>query len=453
MGGVPSTYPRVRWRQSLIVRVIILCALLVICLLGAVYVATRFYFAQVVEEMREQTDKIADIVSLYYEENPVAPLEDLKAELSREGADIQFLEGEAMQTMVTIEHDELGQMYKVAYSTLPLPDGRKALLTVRLNLQPQTEIVKAFQNKYLITLTLGFLLTIGLMVYFIAKTLRPLRELTQRCSRISQGHLENVEIRKNAGEILALEHTFNGMVNALKEKELMEANLRQAQRLSALGSLAAGVAHDIRNPLNSIKLLSSHVSDNLEQEEHRERAVKQLRTIRQEVDRLEEIVTGFLSMAREQELNPVPSKVDALLDECVQLLKKDAEERGVRLVHELRAGETELMLDSKQWKRAVINVVLNALEATPRGGRVRLFSRLTDKTCEIEVRDDGPGMSPEIAERAFDPYFTTKHTGTGLGLSITRGIVEEHGGAIQLSSGEQAGCQVLITLPLRNLQP
>ena len=115
-------------------------------------------------------------------------------------------------------------------------------LTVRLNLQPQTEIVKAFQNKYLITLTLGFLLTIGLMVYFIAKTLRPLRELTQRCSRISQGHLENVEIRKNAGEILALEHTFNGMVNALKEKELMEANLRQAQRLSALGSLAAGVA-------------------------------------------------------------------------------------------------------------------------------------------------------------------------------------------------------------------
>jgi len=452
MGEPPSTYPKVRWRQSLIVRVIILCALLVICLLGAVYIATRFYFAQIVEEMREQTDKIANIVSLYYEENPAAPLEELRAELSREGADIQFLEGETMQTLVTIEHGEDGQMSKVAYSTLPLPDGRKALLTVRLQVQPQTEILKAFQNEYLLTLTVGFLLTLGLMVYFIAKTLRPLGELTRRCGRISQGHLENVEIRKNTGEILALEHMFNGMVNALKEKELMETNLRQAQRLSALGSLAAGVAHDIRNPLNAIKLLSSHASDNLAASENHERAAHQLRTIRKEVDRLEEIVTGFLSMAREQELNPVPSKVDALLDECVQLLKKDAEERGVRLVHELRAGETELMLDSKQWKRAVINVVLNALEATPRGGRVRLFSRLTDKTCEIEVRDDGPGMSPEIAERAFDPYFTTKHTGTGLGLSITRGIVEEHGGAIQLSSGEQAGCQVLITLPLRNLQ-
>src|SRR5690606_36301600 len=128
--------------------------------------------------------------------------------------------------------------------------------------------------------------------------LRPLRDLTQRCGRISQCHLENVEIRKNAGEILAREHMFNGMVNALKEKELMEANLRQAQRLSALGSLAAGVAHDIRNPLNSIKLLSSHVSDNLDRAENRERASRQLLTIRKEVDRLEQIVTGFLSMAR-----------------------------------------------------------------------------------------------------------------------------------------------------------
>ena len=453
MGASPSTYPKVRWRQSLIVRVIILCVLLVMCLLGAVYVATRYYFAQVVEEMREETDKIATIVSLYYEENPAAPLEDLRAELSREGADIQFLDGEAMQTMVTIEHDEAGQMYKVAYSTLPLPDGRKALLTVRLNVQPQTEIVKAFRNEYLLSLTAGFLLTIGLMVYLIAKTLRPLRDLTQRCGRISQGHLEHVDIRKNTGEILALEHTFNGMVTALKEKELMETNLRQAQRLSALGSLAAGVAHDIRNPLNSIKLLSSHVSDNLDKAENRERASKQLRTIRKEVDRLEDIVTGFLSMAREQELNPAPNKVDALLEECVQLIRKDAEQRGVRLVHELRVGETELMLDAKQWKRAVINVLLNALEATPRGGRVRLFSRVTDETCEIEVRDDGPGMPPEVAERAFDPYFTTKQTGTGLGLSITRGIVEEHGGSIEITSREHTGCQVLITLPLQDLQP
>ena len=157
-------------------------------------------------------------------------------------------------------------------------------------------------------------------------------------------------------------------------------------------------------------------------------------------------------MAWDQELTPTPNKVTALLDQCVHLIRKDAEQRGVRLTHELRAGETELMLDSKQWKRAVINVLLNALEATPRGGRVRVFSRVTDESCEVEVRDDGPGMPSEVTERAFDPYFTTKETGTGLGLSITRGIVEEHGGSIHLTTREQTGCQPLITQPLWNLQ-
>ena len=86
---------------------------------------------------------------------------------------------------------------------------------------------------------------------------------------------------------------------------------------------------------------------------------------------------------------------------------------------------------------------------TRRCGSVRLFSRVTDRHCEIEIRDDGPGMPPDVLERAFDPYFTTKQTGTGLGLSITRGVIEEHGGTIHLSSREAGGCQVLIIMPLR----
>ena len=106
------------------------------------------------------------------------------------------------------------------------------------------------------------------------------------------------------------------------------------------------------------------------------------------------------------------------------------------------------MLDPKQWTRAIINVLINALEACPTGGRVRLFSRVTDRACEVEIRDDGPGMSDVQLERAFEPYFTTKPTGTGLGLSITRGIIEEHAGSIALSSPPGHGCQVLITLPL-----
>ena len=108
------------------------------------------------------------------------------------------------------------------------------------------------------------------------------------------------------------------------------------------------------------------------------------------------------------------------------------------------------MLDPKQWKRAILNILLNALEACPRDGRVRILSRRTDTQCEIEIRDDGPGIPKEVLEQVFDPYFTTKPGGTGLGLSITRGIVEEHGGTIDVTSSSEWGCQVLITMPLES---
>jgi two-component system sensor histidine kinase HydH len=238
------------------------------------------------------------------------------------------------------------------------------------------------------------------------------------------------------------------MVSALREKATVEANLRRAQRLSAIGTLAAGVAHDVRNPLNAIKLLSSQALDELKEHATNGGPSKALHTIRSEVDRLEDIVSGFLSLAKEEELRREMRRLDPILDECLNLVRKDAESRGVRVSGELRAGDAELSLDAKKLKRAVLNVLLNALEACPPGGRVRMFSRVLHDAAEIEIRDDGPGLTPETIEHAFDPYYTTKPTGTGLGLSITRGIIEEHGGSIRLTSAIGQGTQVLITLPL-----
>jgi len=243
------------------------------------------------------------------------------------------------------------------------------------------------------------------------------------------------------------------MVASLKEKEIVESNLRQAQRLSAIGNLAAGVAHDIRNPLNAIKLLSSHALDSLDTHPGTEVPAKQIRTIRNEVDRLENIVSGFLSLAKEEELHFEEAALDPILEECLNLVKQDAESRKIRLTHELRVGDTALMMDPQKMTRAVLNVLINALEICPEGGRVRLFSRIVDAACEIDIRDDGPGIPDEALERVFDPYFTTKTTGTGLGLSITRGIVEEHQGTIVITSSEGRGCQVLITLPINQEKP
>lgn len=447
--GAFHVHTEVRWHHSLIVRVVALCAVLVMCLLGSVYVLTAHYYRQLAQDMEAQAADIVEIVATGLERTAGAVnLEDIAKDVGgKKGmarTEIVWAPEGARPAPIAPRHTDEGYVYRTR-----IPAGGQWVdVTTTFMITPQTELVRAFKNRYLLALTGGFLLALGLMVYLIARTLRPLRELANSCAEISEGNLRNVAVRGTSGEVLALGETFNRMVESLREKEKVEANLRQAQRLSAIGNLAAGVAHDVRNPLNAIKLSSSHALDTLPDVPDTATTIKQLKAIRAEVDRLEDIVSGFLSLAREEELRREPRAVDSLLEECLHLVHKDAESRKVRLISELRCGDTTLLLDPKQMRRAILNVLINALEACPEGRRVRLFSRLTDRACEIEVRDDGPGMSREVLEQAFDPYFTTKKTGTGLGLSITRGIIEEHGGTISLSSSDGQGCQVLITFPL-----
>lgn len=444
-----NLFMRVPWHKSLFFRVVVLCAVLLLCLFSSVIVITHHFFQEAAQQMETQAADIAYSLEIRFEEGFEDDYGILETELTDlyKGVDIK-LDEQAEEDQVatfTIERLKDGGFARVA--RIPLMNAANpVLMTVTMTIFPQTEILSAFRNRYMMALIGVFIVALGLMVYFIGKALRPLMRLSESCAAIGSGELNMVSTKGISGEILALEQTFNDMVSSLREKEMMEGKLRQAQRLSALGNLAAGVAHDVRNPLNAIKLLSSHSLDMLENEDHP--ASKPMRTIRVEVDRLEEIVSSFLSLARETELCPEPRELEPLLQECVRLFHKDAEARGVRLISDFRTPGLILSLDGKQMMRAVLNVLLNALEACPEGGRVRLFSRLTDSVCEIEIRDDGPGLSKEAVERVFDPYFTTKPGGTGLGLSITRGIVEEHGGSIELSSSPGLGCQVLIRLPL-----
>lgn len=447
------TFIAVPWHKSLFFRVIILCAVLLLCLFGSVVVITRHFVQETMRQMEAQAMDIAHSLEIRFEEGYDADYASLETELMDlyKGVDIKLDENEEKTHAASFSIQRLPSGAIVRVARVPMINKEHpVLMTVSMTVQPQIEILRAFRNRYMIALMTVFVLDLVLMMYFIGKALRPLVRLSETCAAISRGQLAAVNPHGGSGEILALEETFNGMVASLREKELMETKLRQAQRLSALGNLAAGVAHDIRNPLNAIKLLSGHALDTIGKEDHP--AQKSLRTINSEVDRLEEIVSSFLSLARETELKPEYLEVDILLEECVRLFQQDAEARGIRLGCDLHARGLLLMLDPKQWKRAILNILLNALEACPRGGRVRILSRRTDTQCEIEIRDDGPGIPKEALEQVFDPYFTTKPGGTGLGLSITRGIVEGHGGSIDVTSSEEWGCQVLIRMPLKDIE-
>ncbi len=447
-----TSHSAVRWRDSLITRIIALCAVLVACLFGAVYFLTGHYYKQVVTAFQQRAEHIAERAKIVLETISPEDLDrELRAHQQIEGVPIdlnpiaEVHEPAGLRPKIGME----GNVYFEATQIVQLSNGQQVQVNFLLEVDPQTEILRAFKNSYLLGLTCVFLITLFTMIYLIAKSLEPLQALTESCAKVSEGSLEPIDVAQGSGEVRALGATFNRMVASLREKATVEANLRRAQRLSAIGNLAAGVAHDVRNPLNAIKLLSSQALDEAESAGDANGAAKALRTIRSEVDRLEDIVSGFLSLAKEEELSKEMQPLDPILEECLNLVQKDAESRGVRVTGEFRARDVRLSLDAKKLKRAVLNVLINALEVCPPGGRVRLFSRVTDGACEIEIRDDGPGMTPEALEHAFDPYFTTKPTGTGLGLSITRGIIEEHGGKISLTSIIGQGTQALIVLPLR----
>jgi len=444
----------VKWRHSMYFRVLVLCCVLLICLFAAIFIIVRHSFHEAIAEVESQSLEMVETVYRLLESNPALERDMIASILMQEREDAQVfiepLRDPGQEQRIFDEYDGEGHIQRVVQ--IPL-DRLDMFMTVRFNTELTVNILRVLRNRYILMVTFVFIVTLWIMIYYIHKTLRPLLDLSDTCAAITEGNLQPVKIASSTGEVQLLEQKFNDMVASLREKEVMEVKLRQAQRLSALGNLAAGVAHDVRNPLNAIKLLSSHAIDSLGNNgshaaNGESPAVKPLMTIRDEVDRLEEIVSGFLSLAKERELAPEPNKVDALLADCVRLFQKDAEERGVTLIAELNAGDTLLMLDNKQWSRAILNLLLNSLEACKPGGHVRLSSCVREGACRILVEDDGPGLPQSVMEQVFDPYYTTKPGGTGLGLSITRGIVEEHGATIELQSTEGKGCRVIIVVPL-----
>jgi signal transduction histidine kinase len=216
-------------------------------------------------------------------------------------------------------------------------------------------------------------------------------------------------------------------------------------RTRALEGVAARLAHEVKNPLAAIKGLSTHMARNAADPKTAER----LAIVAAEADRLQSIVDGFLSFSRGlDDLNIAPVKPHEVARELGVLLETRAEEAGVQIVV---SGDEALVLDAdaRKLRQALLNLVLNAIQASPRGSAVRVAVASACEGVRITVRDDGVGMTPEVLDRIRKPYFTTKEGGTGLGLAVARGLVEQHGGNLDLKSSPGKGTTVTLTLPTK----
>jgi two-component system, NtrC family, sensor histidine kinase HydH len=224
----------------------------------------------------------------------------------------------------------------------------------------------------------------------------------------------------------------------------------EAQRMTAVRTLTAGLSHEIRNPLNAASLQLAVLERRLRRLPSAEQAgpLEPLALVREEIRRLDHLLEDFLQFARPRAMGQEPVPMEPLVAQVADLLATDAERRGVRLRLELERG-LEARGEESRLREVVMNLVLNALDASPRGAEVRVaIFKVSADLLELRVDDQGPGVSQELRERIFQPFFTTKAGGSGLGLAIVQSIVGQHGGSVRLETSDQGGASFRIRLPV-----
>lgn len=241
----------------------------------------------------------------------------------------------------------------------------------------------------------------------------------------------------------------------LAERRTLEAAVAQEQRLSAVGNLAAGVAHEIRNPLNAISIGLQRLKKEFPPAESDARAEysRFIEIMHAEVGRLNAIVDRFLTLARPSRLSLTEEPLDGVLEELLALLSAQASAQGIRVVGDRRLEQARVQMDRQQLTHAFMNVLLNAIQAMPDGGTLTVRAALQSlerarPAARIAVSDTGPGIPPENLDRIFEPYFTTKEGGTGLGLAIAHKIIQEHHGSIRVESTPGSGATFEVVLPV-----
>jgi len=298
----------------------------------------------------------------------------------------------------------------------------------------------------LVVFPLFIVVGFGTLLYITSSVVRRLRLLTTVVERTGTGHFAPLPVAAGAGrsdEVETLIRSFNTMEEQLlaREKELL-----QSKKLAAIGTLAAGVAHELNNPLSNIYTTAQRLLKK-SGDSCPDFLIRGLNDIFGETTRVKTIVSDLLGFARGREPNPRFVELRGLVRGAWALLERARDLGGVRLRLSLTPEEIVISVDPEQLEQVLLNLFANACDAMAGTGELSVRAEEEDAAVRIRVSDTGPGMSRETADKIFEPFFTTKDKGTGLGLAIVFNIIQKHGGSIRVESAEGTGASFVITLP------
>lgn len=324
---------------------------------------------------------------------------------------------------------------------VPVLDGRAGSVHVGMS---ETSIRNKVLSMTWALVGVTFLLLVNgaLLSYMVGNMMaKPIYAITRGAEEVGTGNLDYVIKVKGDDEISELAKAFNQMTTNLKTSTEM---LTQSEKLASLGQLAAGVAHEINNPLTNILLDAEAIRDTEMDEDSRK---ERLDEIVSQVEVTGKIVTNLLEFSRQSEPTTMPTEIEKLINEALEIATLNIGD--IEVIKDYEGNLFEVNGDPIQLKQVFLNIILNSFQAMSKGGRLEIATSMEDEFVKISFEDTGTGISKENLDKVFDPFFTTKEIGegTGLGLSICLGIVERHGGKIDVQSQHGKGSVFTVRLP------
>ena len=350
----------------------------------------------------------------------------------------------------------LSDWYITAYGPLEDVFGRRVgMLYVGTLEEKYTDIQTKALTVFILITACGMFVALGFGFLLANRIMGPVHRLIQASQQVSEGSLAPEVGPILKGEFGLLQKTFMEMVAAVgRRRAASEDKIIMSEKQASVGRLAAGVAHEINNPLTGV-LTYTHML--LRRKDLNTEMRADLETIAAATERVRKIVKGLLDFSRQTKLDPEPTDVNRLVSATVGLLENQALVKGVAVKFTPGENLPMVTLDRSQMQSVLMNLIINALDATAPGGQIKIFTApglsgngVVHKGIEITVADTGSGIPPEHMDKLFDPFFTTKAVGqgTGLGLSVSQGIVQRHHGHIRVQSEMGKGTRFFVWLPI-----